>query len=162
MTMNPITQLRQQRAKSKRASLMPVSQKPRKKYKDRDLAGRGPNLFTAAGKLLYGFYDAATTRLRQYTQSTVDCMVRAEDRAEKLKPKLRTRLMPVGYRTRRNPYGGQRQGPAYAAPCDAAGSRPAERRRRQQAHLHQHPSVIARFAGQPTAADIAAAEAGAA
>jgi len=155
MTLNPITALRAKRARSRKASLMPVSQKPRKKYADRDLAGRGPNLFTNAGKLLYGFYDAGATRMRQYTQATIDRMLRAEDRADKLKPRKTSTRIQLGRRTRHNQV--ITHGHAYAAPADRAGSRPAERRKRQQAHLHQHPSVVARFANHPTRAEIEAA-----
>ena len=155
MTLNPITALRAKRARSRKASLMPVSQKPRMKFKDRDTAGRGPNLFTAAGKLLYGFYEFAASRRGQYAQATVDKMLRAEDRAEKLKPRKTSTRIQLGRRTRHNSV--VVMGHVMAAPADRAGSRPAERRRRQQAHLNQHPSVVARFANHPTQAQIEAA-----
>lgn len=110
---------------------MPVSQKPRIHYRDRNMEGRGPNIFSAAGRLLYGFYDAAAAARRAYAQATVAHMLREEQRKSRRRP------------------GGQIWLPANAD------SREAQRRRRQ--NLTQHPSVIARFASHPTRAQIEAA-----
>lgn len=110
---------------------MPVSQKPRRRKGE----SGGPSPYSVAGTLLYGFFAAAEIRKRQHrvpTQADVDHRIRVTKR-------------------RRSSFG--------HAGCDVAGSRPAERRKRQGAHLHQHPSVIARFANHPTPAQIAEAAA---
>lgn len=111
---------------------MPVSQKPRIRYRDRNMEGRGPNIFSAAGKLLYGFYDAAAAARRAYAQATVARMLREDQR-----------------RSRR------RSGNSAWIPANAD-SREAQRRRRQGVYHTQHPSVIARFANHPTQAHIEA------
>ncbi|KQS75087.1 hypothetical protein ASG32_08290 [Methylobacterium sp. Leaf361] len=110
---------------------MPVSQKPRRKKGE----SSGPCTYSVAGTLLYSFYEAGELRKRMHrvpTQADVDHKIRV----------TRRRYSSTGH-----------------AGCDIAGSRPAERRRRQGAHLHQHPSVIARFANYPTRAQIEAAAA---
>lgn len=105
---------------------MPVSQKPRRKKGETG----GPSPYSVAGTLLYSFYEAGELRKRQHrvpTQADVDHKIRV---------------------TRR------RRSSSGSPLADIAGSRPAERRRRQGAHLHQHPSVVARFANHPTRAQI--------
>lgn len=125
IALNPITALRMKRAKARRAP-MPVSQKPRRKKGE----SSGPCTYSVAGTLLYSFFSAGELRKRQHrvpTQADVDHRIRVTKR---------------------------RRSSAGHAGCDVAGSRPAERRRRQGAHLHQHPSVVARFANHPTPAQI--------
>lgn len=85
----------------------------------------GPNPYTPAGTLLYSWYEhAAQRKLAGPTMEEVTRRARTSKRR-----KFST------YRA--------------AAP---AGSREAERRKRQT--LTQHPSVIARFANHPTRAEI--------
>lgn len=126
---------------------MPVSQKPRGPKRE----AAGPNPFTPAGTLLYGFFEAAAQR--KLGGPTVEEMTR---RARTKKPRTRRHVGRYSIK-RRTRYGViADKGDSYAAPCDAAGSKPAERRRRQGAHLHQHPSVVARFANHPTREQIEA------
>ena len=110
---------------------MPVSQKPRRKKGE----SGGPSPYSVAGTLLYGFFAAAELRKRQHrvpTQELIDRRIRVTKR--------------------RRSSGG-------SPLADVAGSKPAERRKRQGAHLHPHPSVVARFANHPTPAQIEAAAA---
>jgi hypothetical protein len=128
--LNPITALRLKRAKHRRAP-MPVSQKPRRKKGE----SGGPSPYSVAGTLLYGFFAAAELRKRQHRVPTQELL----ERRSRVTKRRRT---STGF--------------LIAAP---AGSREAERRKRQGAHLHQHPSVVARFANHPTPAQIEAAAA---
>lgn len=124
---------------------MPVSKKPRG-------AGRvatGPNPFTAAGTLVYSWYENAVQRkLAGPTMEEVTRRARTGNR------RTRRHLTKFAGRGIRSTL--QRDGIGFAA-CDPAGSRPAERRKRQK--LTQHPSVVARFANPPTQEQIRQAEA---
>ncbi|QEE37984.1 MULTISPECIES: hypothetical protein [unclassified Methylobacterium] len=103
---------------------MPVSQKPRRKKGE----SGGPSPYSVAGTLLYGFFAQAEIRKRQHRVPT-------QDRLNHIERVTKRRRSSTGH-----------------AGCDLAGSRPAERRKRQGAHLHQHPSVVARFSNHPTPA----------
>lgn len=121
---------------------MPVSKKPRGPKRE-DATGANP--FTIAGKLLYDLYEAA--KRRALGGPTMEETTR---RARTGKARTRRGKGVIG----RTVTGRYIMGDVSISPCDPAGSRAAERRRRQGAHLHQHPSVIERFKNHPTRAEI--------
>lgn len=126
---------------------MPVSQKPRRKKGE----SGGPSPYSVAGTLLYSFYEAGMRRKAQQVLTPEQLA----DRQRTSSRRVRRSNNPVliGRKTNQNP-GGPSMGLVHYAACDPVGSRAAERRKRQGAHLHQHPSVVARFANHPTRAQI--------
>lgn len=149
IALNPITALRLKRAKHRRAP-MPVSQKPCRKKGETG----GPSPYSVAGTLLYSFYEAGMRRKAQQVLTPEQLVDRQRTSTRRIRRSNNPVL--VGRRTAQNP-GGASMGTVQYAACDPAGSRAAERRKRQGAHLHQHPNVVARFANHPTPAQIEAA-----
>lgn len=127
---------------------MPVSQKPRRKKGETG----GPSPYSVAGTLLYSFYEAGMRRKAQQVLTPEELMARSERRARGRRVRNRIHVALLGMLSKRRHHAAP--GEVFYAPADVAGSRPAERRKRQGAHLHQHPSVVARFANHPTRAQI--------